>query len=1102
MAVRTIPFDAGQQQGIDKALLSGQFSLVRNGVLLRDGQLRPRPAYTALPTTTYGTGGFVAYDLASLNDRLVALADALARGYATDLFEYLDDSGAAAWRPTVVSPTAPRLPRATNVRDLTQPPDQENGVANFSCAAFGDFVCLVWNANNSAQSGYVHVTNSVTGQTLLLAPVAGRQLVVTELPNVARFVIVGINAARTSTSAWFFRPGSDETLQDLDLTLMAGTNFRTCAVTAVHGLSTNFVVAAIDSGGDISVARFDVSGIPQGSYNDIAAGVQAASNSISVLATSTGDRVIVGALPNLHTSLYTYDFSSGGAASGPFQAQAGDNIGQSIVFDAVPPNLWVATTVTDNDQYEVHYNSFNATAGTFGSEQTLTGIYLVSSLAFSDGDLIFAIRQGEEVDSQSNHLVAVTATDRRSLVTLACKDFEISSAQTDTGAPLSSVVVSTNGKLYWANATKAADDQLSPRVTECEISSPERRQVCQVGAQLVISGGMPVAYDGVRMAELGFLNRPVIVSVTGASGGALFVDAPYFYKLIWEALDADDNIVRSAVGAFFEYQSTDDAADVVGTTPITMRLNRGSGDTGSSVRAKLYRTVAVVEETAAVVTGGQGIDPPSGVLTGLTLRVIDSSGLNVVTFSALATTQSAVLSEINAVLAPTTVATSSNGILTLTSAAVGQSQYVLVQRVGTANPILGFSTSADTFVFGTTVATAGDVFHLCSTEYVPPLTQGVNITFNDVMSDDDLREQQILYVQAENPLDHHAPGPSDYVASGSDGMTVAGQPKRDRWTGSKPFANSQGIQFANPGRDKFSRRIRGDIEAITQRDEEIVLFTRRDVWSVTGAGPLRDGKGDFQSQRQTYGQGGMRRLGWRSLATISDGTFFQLDDDKIYVMGPGGDMTWIGHAVVETLTLYPVIVATCHIKALQQLAFACQSEDGGSGVIIRYDLRRKQWFEDDVGPVAALAEYDGRLAIIVDGEVLLQDAEFGNGTAPVLTARLGSFLNFGSLGWGAITCFTLLGSYRGPCTIELQISYNDALSWVTCGTFTLDGSGYVVGQPIELEFYPAIQECSRFAIQAIVTGTTEDSGGAWLLACDVHDDKDAGPARKGQSFTR
>src|SRR6187399_2813012 len=109
MAVRTIPFDSGQEQGVDRSLLSGRFSLVRNGVLARDGQLRPRPAYTALGSTAYGSGSAVVYDLMPFNDRLLALGDIIGRGYPTDVLEFVED-GAAAWRPTVPSATFPRLP--------------------------------------------------------------------------------------------------------------------------------------------------------------------------------------------------------------------------------------------------------------------------------------------------------------------------------------------------------------------------------------------------------------------------------------------------------------------------------------------------------------------------------------------------------------------------------------------------------------------------------------------------------------------------------------------------------------------------------------------------------------------------------------------------------------------------------------------------------------------------------------------------------------------------------------------------------------------------------------------------------------------------------
>src|SRR5688572_9807578 len=210
MAVRTIPFDSGQEQGVDRALLSGRFSLVRNGILARDGQLRPRPPLTALGATAYGTGSAVVYDLVSFNGRLLALGDVIGRGYPTDVLE-LTEGGAAAWRPTVPSATFPRLPRATRVRDLTQPPDQADGVGKFGCAAFGDYGCLVWNQGSSTGAGFVQVINVETGQVMLAEAVAGKKLCVIALPEEDRFIIAGRDSGDANVSAWFIRPATDET---------------------------------------------------------------------------------------------------------------------------------------------------------------------------------------------------------------------------------------------------------------------------------------------------------------------------------------------------------------------------------------------------------------------------------------------------------------------------------------------------------------------------------------------------------------------------------------------------------------------------------------------------------------------------------------------------------------------------------------------------------------------------------------------------------------------------------------------------------------------------------------------------------------------------
>ena len=100
MPITLIPLVGGIQGQIDHRLLpDGALKTATNVEQDREGRLIGRASYTAVATTTYGTGAHVAYDLFAFNDRLLALGDAQSKGFPTDVFEYLP-SGAARWRPS------------------------------------------------------------------------------------------------------------------------------------------------------------------------------------------------------------------------------------------------------------------------------------------------------------------------------------------------------------------------------------------------------------------------------------------------------------------------------------------------------------------------------------------------------------------------------------------------------------------------------------------------------------------------------------------------------------------------------------------------------------------------------------------------------------------------------------------------------------------------------------------------------------------------------------------------------------------------------------------------------------------------------------------
>jgi hypothetical protein len=282
----------------------------------------------------------------------------------------------------------------------------------------------------------------------------------------------------------------------------------------------------------------------------------------------------------------------------------------------------------------------------------------------------------------------------------------------------------------------------------------------------------------------------------------------------------------------------------------------------------------------------------------------------------------------------------------------------------------------------------------------------------------------------------------------------------------------------------------------------MAFFTRRKVWGVSGRGPERNGQGEFFASGEITSRG-LKRDGWRSLVKCDEGVFFQLGDDKLYIMKPGGTPEWIGQPVRDTLVDNPVITAAAYCSQREAVVFACQSEDGTTGALLVYDLRRQVWSQDTVGVVDSVAEFEGRIVYLQDGVVFIEDTAAGVGTFVPLTVTLGSFTGFGPMGWGDIQRIMLLGTYQGDCAIEAQISYNDGRSWVTLGTFNIAASdGYVADDPVELEFVPAIQEVSRFALRFLETSSESNSQGVWLNALELHHSQNDGAKKLGSAYSR
>lgn len=1110
MPIRTFPFNSGVQQGVDIRLLpDGMLADAVNVELDRQGRMVVRPGYTAVATTVYGTGTLVAFDLFTLNDRLFAMGDAHSYGFPCDIYELLPTGGAARWRPTSTNnANSPRLPRATKVREIARPPDQPDGVSNWGCAAGLGHVCLVWDSAND-EVGSVHIVRAAEDQTVVCQRMSASSNPRELLRAVClsdRFLILGTNLARSSLELARFILASDESVTNVATGLFSGGTITTYAACRVAG-SDEFVVIA-QVGSNLITRRFNASGTQQIEYSTIAV----TATQVCIEASSTANQVNIGYIVSGVDNWVSYNLTTGASIDT-------DSVFNPIVLTASAVNLGITRTTSTTvlicasldvasaaDPDRVEKCIWTPATSSHTLVAGFRDMRMVATPVFSTETFI-ASQWGTGTVGGTPNLLLSLGTDTGDVTPQLAKDFEVADT---TSALLPEIALdSSTSKFYWANATSNPDGTSTPQITEFELSSTERRQVAVLGNLAYIAGGVPLVFDGRTAVESGFLVRPRIISLTGSnSTGELINGAVYGFRLHYEWIDCENNLHLSPPSAIstITLGASDDTVTANCAAPHSMRSNNGAASAGGSHALVLSRTLGTEVNTTARIIGRKTVDPPESSLNTLTLFVLisDTTGYNMYTvmFDAGDVDTDAVVTTVNAAVDRVT-ATNENGHLVLTADEEGEGAYLEISG-GTAVDILGFVEYENDV--GTTTFTKGENFQRAAVAYTP--IQSVSGNFRTVVDtrkdqsdpivDSDLIRQQPLYSSGVASGAHHAPPPSEFIWAGRE-RVVVNHPRRAKFSSSKLVVPSEPAEFAAEGFIAFSGQVTGDIEALAVVGDSIVLWTRREIWEVTGSGPGRNGIGEFFAARRISNAGGIVADGWRSLVETDEGVFFQRQATQLCMLTKAGAVDWVGRAVEDYLELYPEITAAVYVPSRHSVAFSCQNALGTLGGILRYDLDAKAWFFDDVGAVAALAEYQGRLAYVQSGVVYLQDELPGTGTAVEYSLKTNMFQGFQTIGHGQLNRIGFLGTYRGPCTVNLYYS-SDGVDYTTLiGTWALTDTDFDPGDRIvELKDPPAQMTDSFGLLYEVVP--QNGSEGVWMHAVAVDVTGSAELARRGPGF--
>src|SRR5690606_26797862 len=748
-------------------------------------------------------------------------------------------------------------------------------------AAGGGLVCALIVYGGDADA-VVHVFDPATDQTIYLAPIALRIADVVAVGSVFWFVgTVDVTGEDIYTAS--YDPASDPAPSTPALDTSESTVLD---VTAAPFGATGwaYAYAASENGG--------------GGKTKDATGATVATVTVA------GTFVTSGVAGNAAGDAWTIVLQGATGASGPVTARTYDaagalSLGPTTVHTTSTANRMMSVAIDDGalvtvavnaaSDSDVLYRTISQADHALGTATTYFDAHLRCQSAFASGRQFAVV-----VDAAANDQSVVThhIVDLTDQLPQACLQPQL--AATSPTGPVHKAATA-GSKIYVAITTVLQDTGARLRraavIYEAETAGTGRRQMAAVGGELLISGGLPLTYDGRVLAEQGFAERPAITAAAATGTlGSLTQLGVYSAVPVWEVFDPAGRLTRSQGGDVAEetLTGTDDEITWTVTTPHSLRRHPNYADQLATVRAVVYRSEA-----------GEGV-------------------------------------------------------------------------------------------------------FFADQQTVIPLTDvpAETVDVESSRSDTDLIDNAVFYEQSQTPLSHVAPPPYRYIYAARERAFAGGQPDREQWTQSKLLFPGEPVTWASPNQLGFSGRVGEPITAVAAFESVGIVWSEQGIWQIPGRGPEHDGSGDFDAAAVIASPGGC--VDWRSVIVAPPGAFFQMRADRLMLLDRGGQVSWAGGPIQDTLAAFPNVVGAVYVRELDQVVFACTNDANNAARFLVLDLTNGQWFVDTIGEgVRAVSELNGRLVYVnAAGVVKQQDAAVGQGSDAMPTLRIETpdFRFFGAAG--------------------------------------------------------------------------------------------------------
>lgn len=591
MAKRVLefPFVAGQSEAIDPRLLQtlapqGTLLRAQNVRLRKDGRLGSRRDYAAL-TMTAQSGTLVATDVVNHDGRLVAFGDTQARGFPTDLFEFISPGTAQAWAGTEGTDSDMRIGQATALRDMGRVPSTNLSNTFVDVAAANGFVCLVSSDNNSV---IVHVFRADTGQSLLVE----RRTTDMFNPRVVAignvFYIGGLTAASTAINLRTFDPAANNATQTLSTPFAAAAAIVAWDMT-LNDAGTELIMAAARTGPTSSILRVNAAGATVVTIVGPA--------TLADFCTVANDGTLIFYCDVVDTTrivrLTSYAVAGGASVNGPTTLFGGlTTLQQASLSFRSTTQLRVTAQLDSTPTVDVVFCDVTRATHALSANFSWGNSFLTTkALArpIPPGTNSESFFGGRFHDPDCTNFLGLMGSEQ----VIASKEHYISAETLGQLGHLARDAVT--GAVYWPQLVQDVDSLGIPIATELALLSSARQPTASLGGHLYLCNGQTLVYDTKQLVESGFADVPTIFSTVGSNGaGTLTALGLYSVAVTWEWTDALGHLHTSSPSevAQVTLAGAEDTITVVAASPHSARRNSTNEKYGGSCKVIAWVSVA------------------------------------------------------------------------------------------------------------------------------------------------------------------------------------------------------------------------------------------------------------------------------------------------------------------------------------------------------------------------------------------------------------------------------------------------------------------------------------------------------------------------------